>query len=160
MDSNVTKDYANAYTEVISILDFVSPENINKIPKEKIKFYSDNMNKDYRYHIDFTKDFQEQEMSYITAAVLANLFMDYWANEEQKAAILRHEQQEYNKEETEKREKYNVNVFLNNEMESYKEKDGPEKINNDVVSNNQIIEQKESFIARIINKIKSLFKSK
>lgn len=42
------------------------------------------MDKEYEYKIDETKQFEEQEMSDITKAVLANIFKDYWATPYQK----------------------------------------------------------------------------
>ena len=43
----VTKEYAKAYKEVITILDYVPKSDIDKIPKEKLEFYKSNMDKEY-----------------------------------------------------------------------------------------------------------------
>ena len=84
----VTKEYAMAYKEVIEILKYVPDEDVAKIPEEKLNFYKENMDIDYDYKIDEEKEFEEQEMSDITKAVLANIFRDYWATPYQRERIL------------------------------------------------------------------------
>lgn len=98
----VTKEYAMAYTEVVEILKHVSDEDVKKIPEEKLEFYKSNMDNEYKYKIDITKKFEEQEMSDITKAILANIFRDYWATPYQKERILAKEKYDLNKLEEEK----------------------------------------------------------
>lgn len=43
----VNIEYANAYSEVLEILKYVSEEEYNKIPKELIDVYEKNANKLY-----------------------------------------------------------------------------------------------------------------
>ena len=101
----ITKEYAMAYTEVIEILKYVPDEDVQKIPKEKIEFYKNNMDNEYNYKLDMTKEFKEQEMSDITKAILANIFRDYWATPYQREKIEAKEKYELNKLEEEKRRK-------------------------------------------------------
>lgn len=110
----VNIEYARAYREVIEILSHVPDEDIKKIPKEKINFYRANMDKTYNYKLDETKAFEQQEMSDITKAVLANIFRDYWATPYQKQRIKAKEKHDLEKIEEQKREKYNPdNIFKN-----------------------------------------------
>ncbi len=44
-------EYANAYSEVLEILRYVSIIDYNKISKEQIKFFENNCNKDYDFFI-------------------------------------------------------------------------------------------------------------
>ena len=76
----ITKEYAIAYKEVMTILSYVPKSDVDKIPQEKLEFYKSNMDKEYEYKIDETKQFEEQEMSDITKAVLANIFKDKQVN--------------------------------------------------------------------------------
>lgn len=48
----MTTKYAKAYTEVIEILNHLSKEEYDKIPKEKIDFYKKYMDKEYKYKIN------------------------------------------------------------------------------------------------------------
>ena len=143
----VTKEYRMAYTEVIEILKYVPDEDVQKIPEEKLEFYKTNMDKEYNYNLDMTKEFEEQEMSGITKAILANMFRDYWATPYQKERIEAKEKYDLEKLEEEKREKYNPdNIFKNKQKEI-------------IVENTNLPEEikKETFFEKLINFIKGLF---
>lgn len=143
----ITKEYAMAYTEVIEILKHVPDEDVNKIPKEKLEFYKANMDNEYKYKLDMTKEFEEQEISDITKAILANIFRDYWATSYQKERIEAKEKYDIEKLEEEKREKYNPdNVFKNNKKETFVEN-----------TNLPVEIKKKTFFKKLISFIKGLF---
>ena len=143
----ITKEYAMAYTEVIEILKHVPDEDVNKIPKEKLEFYKANMDNEYKYKLDMTKEFEEQEISDITKAILANIFRDYWATPYQKERIEAKEKYDIEKLEEEKREKYNPdNVFKNNKEETFVEN-----------TNLPVEIKKKTFFKKLISFIKGLF---
>jgi len=143
----ITKEYRVAYTEVIEILKYVPDEDVNKIPKEKLEFYKSNMDNEYNYKLDMTKEFEEQEMSDITKAILANIFRDYWATPYQKERIEAKEKYDLEKLEEEKREKYNPDNILKNKQKST------------IVENTNLpmIIKKETFFKKLISFIKGLF---
>ena len=144
----ITKEYARAYTEVIEILKHVPYEDVQKISKEKLDFYKANRDTEYNYKLDMEKDFEKQEISDITKAILANIFRDYWATPYQKERIEAKEKYDLEKLEEEKREKYNTdNIFKNKQ----------EKI---VVENTNLpVEIKEeSFFKKLVNFIKNFLK--
>ena len=144
----ITKEYARAYTEVIEILKHVPYEDVQKIPEEKLNFYKTNMDIEYNYKLDIDKEFEQQEISDITKAILANIFRDYWATPYQKERIEAKEKYDLEKIEEEKREKYNTdNIFKNKQ----------EKI---VVENTNLpVEIKEeSFFKKLVNFIKKFLK--
>jgi len=95
----ITKEYAMAYREVIEILNHVPEEYIAKIPSEKLQFYQSNMDKEYQYRLDYSKDFQDQEISEVAQAILANIFQDYWATTEEKELENLRNQETYNSQE-------------------------------------------------------------
>ena len=143
----ITKEYAMAYTEVVEILKYVPDGEVQKIPKEKLEFYKTNMDYEYNYNLDMTKEFEEQEMSEITKAILANIFRDYWATPYQKERIEAKEKYDLEKLEEEKREKYNPdNIFKNKKEE------------NVIENTNLPVEiKKEIFLKKLISFIKGLF---
>ena len=143
----VTKEYAMAYTEVIEILKYVPDEDVQKIPEEKLEFYKTNMDNEYTYKLDMTKEFEEQEMSNITKAILANIFRDYWATPYQKEKIEVKEKYDLEKLEEEKRERYNPDNIFNNKKEET------------VIENTNLpVEiKKETFLKKLISFIKGLF---
>ena len=144
----ITKEYAMAYTEVIEILKHVPDEDIAKIPKDKIDFYNNNMDNEYNYKLDMTKEFEEQEMSDVTKAILANIFRDYWATPYQRERIEAKEKYDLEKLEEEKREKYNPDdIFKNRQTRG---------INNN--PNLPVEIKKENFFKRLISFIKKFLR--
>jgi hypothetical protein len=85
--------YANAYTEVLDILKYISKEDYEKIPKSKIKVFEENSNKNYNFTYDENKTLDEQNVSEITKAIIAILFRDYWATKEQRYIIIKKQQE-------------------------------------------------------------------
>ena len=143
----ITKEYAMAYTEVVEILKYVPDEDVGKIPEEKLEFYKTNMDKEYKYNLDMTKEFEEQEMSEITKAILANIFRDYWATPYQKERIEAKEKYDLEKLEEEKRERYNPdNIFKNKQEQTVVEN-----------TNLPVEIKKETFFKKLISFIKGLF---
>ena len=142
----ITKEYAIAYKEVITILRYVPKSDVDKIPQEKLEFYKSNMDKDYKYKIDETKQFEEQEMSDITKAVLANIFKDYWATPYQKERIKAKEEYDLQKIEEEKSKKYNPNNI-------FKDK----QVNKIITATNLPIEVKrENFFKKLVKIVKNI----
>lgn len=144
----ITKEYAMAYKEIIEILKYVPDEDVLKIPKEKLDFYKKNMDINYNYKIDEKKEFEDQQISDITKAILANIFRDYWATEYQKERIKAKEKYDIEKMEEEKARKYNSdNIF---------------KIKNtgNIVTNTELpVEiKKEKFFKKLISYVKTIFK--
>ena len=146
----ITKEYSMAYTEVIEILKYVPDEDVQKIPEEKVEFYKNNMDNEYNYKLDMTKEFEEQEMSDITKAILANIFRDYWATPYQKERIEAKEKYDLEKLEEEKRDKYNPdNIFKKKQKETVVEN-----------TNLPVEIKKETFFKKLINFLKGLFNKK
>ena len=85
--------YANAYTEVLDILKYISKEDYEKIPKSKIKVFEENCNKNYNFTYDENKTLDEQNLSEITKVIIAILFRDYWATKEQRYIIIKKQQE-------------------------------------------------------------------
>ena len=81
------KKYAMAYTEVMEILKYLPEENVKNIPENELNFYRDNMDTEYYFKIDINKDLEEQEISDTAKAILANIFREYWATDEEKKVI-------------------------------------------------------------------------
>jgi len=143
----ITKEYRVAYTEVVEILKYVPDEDVNKIPKEKLEFYKSNMDNEYNYKLDMTKEFEEQEMSDITKAILANIFRDYWATPYQKERIEAKEKYDLEKLEEEKREKYNPDDLFKNKNRTH----------NSEITNLPIEIKSESIFEKLIKFLKNIF---
>ena len=82
------ENYPNAYREVYEILKLVPKEDLNKIPAEFLQIVKKNMNKNYDFSINLDIDFvKEQEILYETKVILAYVFLNYWATEDEKRII-------------------------------------------------------------------------
>lgn len=113
----INNTYARAYTEVLEILKHFPEEEYKKIPVEKINFYKDNMDKNYKFTIDPEIDLANQNISKEANAIIVTLFRDYYATEEQKVKINEILDLNQKKEELEKRKKYHPDdIFKNNEQ--------------------------------------------
>lgn len=143
----INSRYAKAYTEVFEIIKYFPQNEYNKIPKEKIEFYKNNMDKDYVFSISPEIDLSEQNISPEANAVIVNLFIDYFATDEQKIKIEEILYLNQKKEEKEKRERYNPdNIFKNVNEDKYINLEAPEN-----TRNTALIEYKESFFAKFLN---------
>ena len=85
----VSVEYANAYSEVLEILKFISKEDYNKIPANKIELFKLNSNKEYKFTYSPNKTLDEQNVSKRAKAIIGILFRDYWATEVQRDKIIR-----------------------------------------------------------------------
>lgn len=111
-----TQNYSNAYKEVYVILENMDSQDIEKIPKEFIKMIECKMNKDYEFEID-NNSFETKEILKETKAILAYIFLNYLATEEQQYKIKQKFKQDILKDENRKRDKYNTkNIFTNKQI--------------------------------------------
>lgn len=140
----IKTEYANAYKEVLEILKYVSKEDFNKIPRKKIEMFSKYANYDYNFEYDPAITLKEQNVSDIAQTIIAIIFRDYWATEKQREKIINKEKHDLQLIEEEKKSKYDIDVFKNN--------------NNNIKDNKlELVKYKESLIKKIFNKIKEFF---
>lgn len=145
----VNLKYANAYSEVLEILKYISKEQYNKIPNELIKVYEENSDKNYYFKYNPEKTLEEQKVLKITKIIIAILFRDYWATDEQKAKIIANQNNNRKKLENKKIEKYNAEeVFKKNEI-----------IKEEVKEESLILIKKEKWYLRIYLFLKNLIKN-
>jgi len=113
----MNKNYPKAYREVIEILKFVPEESVNKIPKEKIEIFKQNMDIDYKFQVDVEKEFKEQNLLEETKDIFALIFRDYWATPYQREKIIAKENYDREIKEQEKRDNYNPNELFKKRKE-------------------------------------------
>ena len=120
-------EYANAYSEVLEILSYLSKEDYDKIPKEKIDFFETKCNKNYKFYYDMNKTLDEQDVSKKAKIIIAILFRDYWATDKQREKI-------------KAKEEYDRNIRK-------------QEINKNLLNENKIIVYEESRMRKLISKI-------
>ena len=141
-------EYAIAYSEVLEILKYISIDDYNKIPKSKIQLFKNNSDKKYDLNYNPNISLGEQNISKRAKAIIAILFRDYWATQEQREKIIA--KQKYDRYQIEKnsRLKYNPDdLFLNKS-----------NMSSNIKGQSMILtEYKESLLNRILKKIKKIF---
>ena len=103
----------NVYAEVVEVLDNMSDEDRNKIPKKMYNFFKEKSSKDYIKHLDTNIALSQQNLKEETKSVLAILLTNYWCEtENEKNDLLRLFRENELKYQEELRKKYNPdNIF-------------------------------------------------
>ena len=142
----------NAYAEVVEVLDNMSLEDRNKIPKKVYDFFIEKSSKDYIKHLNKNIALCKQEIREDTKEILAILLTNYWCKtENEKNDLLKLFRENELKYQQDLREKYNPdNIFKKRVQESAIEE---KNIENEFA----LVEYKESIFKKLINKIKNIF---
>lgn len=143
----------NAMAEVLWYLKGIKEDDINKIPKDIIKFIKQNASKEYICTFDYNKPLNELDLLEDTRGIIGILCYKYWCTtKEQKEMYLKKLNSNEKNYQIKMNEKYNPNNLLKNNNQ---------KINNiqNDENNTKMIEYKESILKRIITKIKGLLKA-
>ena len=157
-------NYRNAYKEVYEILQELDEENHNKIPKDIIKVFEENKNEEYEFHLDDELELKEQDLLPETKAILYNLFRDYLSEPWQKEKIVKWQNEEKQRNEELKKQKYNTEIFNKkacnqNDCNSINNAQKEKNTNLLNMENSQLLmEYKENIFKKVINYIKNLFK--
>ena len=149
MNSDLTK----AYAEVDKILSFMETQYVEKIPRKLRELFKNEKLKDYYPIIKKDIPLNEQKLEKKTYAILAMLELNYWcANEEEKQELIRAYSNNDKNREKELREKYNPDNIFRSKTKEYEQEENTEEITS-------LVEYKEeSFIKKLINRIKKFFK--
>ena len=150
--------YANAYTEVLDILRYISKEDYEKIPKSKIKVFEQNSNKNYSFKYDVDKTLEEQNVSEIAKMIIAILCRDYWTTNEQRYIIIKKQREAREEQERQIRERIEQNKKI--KEDSLKVIDVSSDLDLDLDytrGTNLEIYKEENIFKRIISKIKEIF---
>ena len=146
-------DYKKRLVEVDEILNYLSEEDLMKIPKEIRKVIRDNKDLNYCWKYDESKELKDQDVSRDTIAFLTYLNMKYLLNEEQKKLMEQILKFNEDKAEREKREKYEK--YYNKDL--FKVEKEVKSTIEEILGETQMITFKEKFFTKILNRIKSFF---
>lgn len=144
-------EYANAYYEVIRILEYVNIDDYNKIPSKLINTFRMNANYEHKFEYDVNKTLEEQNVSKRALTVIAILFRDYWATDTQREKIIAKQNYDRQQMEQELMEKYNPDNL-------FKKKEQVEAVTEKIECKELIEYKEESIFRQILRKIKSIFK--
>ena len=145
------ENYPNACKEVYVILNYINKEDLKKIPQSFIDMIQRKMNKDYKFKLDTSIDFEEQNLLKETKVILGYIFLNYWGTKKQKETIEKKFRNDIAKKE-EQKIKYNRNeLFQNNNFI---------RLSQNVNQNEDVkmIEYKKNILKQFIYKLKNLLR--
>lgn len=138
-----------AYSEIDEFLGLLNDEQRNKIPQKLREFFREEKDENYIKGINPTEPIKNQNLKEETLGIIALLNLQYWCEDENEKQRLK---EVYAKNEKVYQEMLQV-AF--NPDDIFKKKTQP--IENEQVENTQMVVYKESFIQKIIGKIKKIF---
>ena len=145
------QEFKETAVELNSIFDNMSTDILNKIPLKIRNFFKNNASSTYSFKYDKTKSLNEQNIKDKTRGIIAILYRDYICNDDERKEYNEIYTDFLNKQEEEKRAKYNPNDIFKKEKN--------EKIE---ISENtnylKPIDNKTNLIKRIFSKIINFFK--
>lgn len=146
------EEYSKSYTELLEILKYFSKSDLIKIPKNIIKRYIKDRDANYRFQYNPELDLEQQNVSKLTQILLANLYIKYFADENEQAYIKNKDLEELAEIENKNQEKYNIEAIFNKRNEKY--------INNNTneITSLTVLPDKENIFKRIFYKIKCILK--
>lgn len=143
-------EYSRAYTELLELLKYVPASTVQKIPKENIDMYELNKDKSYEYHYDNDLSFEEQNISHLTKILIANLYIEYWATDEERAIIKEHDSKELEALEIEKNKQYNTDDIFASRKKKLEEKA------QNIENTSMIVIENTNIFKKIMEKIKKM----
>ena len=146
-------DYNKRLVEVDEVLNYLSEEDLQKIPEDIRRVIKENKDKDYIWEYDETKELKDQGLSRDTIIILSYLNMEYLLNEEQKELMKQIHELNERKAEKEKAKQYSTEDLFKKSKSEEEKKEEVEQI-----QENSLVVYKESFFTKMINRIKNFFK--
>lgn len=141
-----------AYSEIDEFLGLLSDEQRNKIPPKLREFFKEEKDVNYKKGINSNVPIKNQNLKEETLGIIALLNLQYWCENEQEKDRLKEVYSQNEKKYQELlREQYNPEDIFKKRTINIESKQ-------EEIENTQMVEYKETFIKRIINKIKSFFK--
>ena len=143
-------EYSNSLYQINEILKYVTPNLKARIPKKVISYIQNNKSKDFNWKIDKALPLEKQELLPTTRELITVLYKDYMCDDIARLKLNKVLKENQIKYKNEVREKYNPDNIFKERNRSY-------ETNKRTIENNEIVSYKESFLSKIINKLKSYF---
>lgn len=140
-----------AYSEIDEFLGLLSDEQRNKIPQKLREFFREEKDENYIKGINPTEPIKNQNLKEETLGIIALLNLQYWCEDENEKQRLK---EVYDKNEKIYQEKLQVSF---NPDDIFKKKNDNTENLQKRIENTQMVEYKESFIKKIIEKVKKIF---
>lgn len=96
-----------AFSEVYDVINHMSKEMQEKIPKSFVNLIKDNRDLDFKFYIDYSIDIKGQLLEE-TKVILSLIYRDYLCDKEKREKLLAIDLEEIRREETILQEKYKI----------------------------------------------------
>ena len=142
-----------AFSETYDVINHMSKEMQEKIPKSFINLIKENRDLDYKVNIDYSKDIKEQLLKE-TKIILSLVYRDYLCSSEKREELLALDIEEIGGEEKSSQEKYQIDF---DSRKKVKPQD-VEELKNKEQETLPIKLEKDKRYIKIINFIKKILK--
>lgn len=105
----------DTFEEVYEILSYMDKATVMKIPEEILYLIKNKRNKEYKTRIDLNNIFDEENISSDAVDILCYLEYKYMMDDEERENIDKIKYEIINKEEEEKKKKFDVEKLFKNE---------------------------------------------
>lgn len=143
----VEVEYREAVVEVLKVLEYLDDNLKKRIPNKIMEFFEQNKSITYNPVINYEDDASNIKIKDKTKQILAGLYLDYIASEEEREDYILRLRQNENNHQIQLSKKYNTEDIFKNR-----------KINNDIQTKEIAVIKKDSLFMRIIKKIKEIFR--
>ena len=116
-------EYTKCLVQLDEVLNYLSTENLEKIPDEIRNGIKEQKDKEYIWKYDESKSLKEQELARRTVAMLSYLNMEYLLNNEQREYLNKIHRINEQKLEKERQNIYNKYGLFNNKKSTTKQED-------------------------------------
>ena len=150
------------YSEVYGILKALGDKYIDKLPKTVLKVITESKEENYNPEYSMSIPLKEQDINRKSLAMIALFHYNYWCEtEEERKKFKNMLETNEEKHQKEMKEKYSNDKIFNNATTKIEEETISEKVDRFLEASNQstanIVEYKQSFFNKIIDKIKQWF---
>ena len=150
------------YSEVYGILKALGDKYINKLPKTVLKVITESKEENYNPEYSMSIPLKEQDINRKSLAMIALFHYNYWCEtEEERKKFKNMLETNEEKHQKEMQEKYSNYKIFNGATIKTEEETISEKVDRFVEVSNQstanIVEYKQSFFNKVIDKIKQWF---
>lgn len=142
-----------AFSETYDVINHMSKEMQEKIPKSFINLIKENRDLDYKVNIDYSIDIKEQLLKE-TKIILSLVYRDYLCSSEKREELLALDIEEIRREEKSSQEKYKID-YDSRKKEKLQD---VEELKNKEQETLPIKVEKDKWYIKIINFIKKILK--
>lgn len=144
-------EYSNSLYQINEILKYMTPNLKARIPKKVISYFENNKSQEYSWTIDKALPLEKQDLLPTTKEILTVLYRDFICDDIERVKLEKTLSDNEIKYQEELREKYNpYNIFKDRQKNI-------EVTEQEIEDTTAIVTYKETFLSKIINKIKLFF---